>query len=249
MGIDARMFARVSDANLSPEAVHALAVKLAQALGSQHFTIVKPGKYDWWPNGRHALSLSGRLGAYIEEYADHLSAPERAELESYPKDRHVWVQDGDPIIGGAAEQFIECHLVTRYYGEGYERGDWPTIRMAADWLRLNIPGCEVWYGGDSSGVCAEHLTLEKEAAITAIYLGQGREPYLRAFDNAVPPSCTFCQVPMHNMGGGGGQTFLSCTGCGDHTVIAPDGRHDFPGYIDFFGWREKLAEAKAAGRV
>ncbi|MEH6414078.1 hypothetical protein [Pseudomonas sp. CGJS7] len=63
-------------------------------------------------------------------------------------------QDGPPIDADPGECLLEINLFSRYYDEDYARGDPILIAAVADWLDAQIPGCEVWYGGDSSGVLA-----------------------------------------------------------------------------------------------
>ncbi|HEU5026635.1 MAG TPA: hypothetical protein VFV01_17090 [Spirillospora sp.] len=45
---------------------------------------------------------------------------------------------------------VVLSTMSRYYGPGYERGDWPSIYGAIRLLRAALPECRVFYGGDSS---------------------------------------------------------------------------------------------------
>lgn len=70
------------------------------------------------------------------------------------------VEPGDSVYGSLSEtagvrierepdeQIICVHLISRYYGEGYERGDLLLIVSVIEWLEQRIPSAEVWYGGD-----------------------------------------------------------------------------------------------------
>jgi hypothetical protein len=210
MGIDAQMFARTR-ANLSPEDVRRLAVELCEAFGAGEFWIGED-----WPvydddyekvvrKGRHALEIIG-----------------------------VYHQDGDDIVPDDGEMFIEAYPATRFYGEGYERGDIVFLLALARWLRSRIPNAEVWYGGDSSGVCAEPLTPEYEEQLWRRFTETGHRGYTGALSNrggwndafgaGKNPVCGFCNVAMHNIGGGGGESFFSCGGCGKKSVVGADGR-------------------------
>ncbi|WP_363797173.1 hypothetical protein ABU614_18350 [Lysobacter firmicutimachus] len=63
-------------------------------------------------------------------------------------------QDGPPIDADPGECLLQIRLSGSYYYEDYPCGD-PVLHAAvADWLDAHIPGCEVWYGGDASGVLA-----------------------------------------------------------------------------------------------
>jgi hypothetical protein len=50
--------------------------------------------------------------------------------------------------------FIVWTSLSRYYGPGYERGDWPTIARAIETLR-SVVG-HVYYHGDNSGWYGDH---------------------------------------------------------------------------------------------
>lgn len=128
-------------------------------------------------------------------------------------------QDGPDLLPEPGEQFLRVHLWTRYYGVGYERGDLPFIVALAAWLETNIPGGEVWYGGDSSGVCAKPFGQRQRNALFRHFARQGHEPYAGSFDRSLGrgdrPVCGLCRQPMRqtmfSAGTDGGYT---CVGCG-----------------------------------
>lgn len=222
MGIDAEMFARIKgrDSWLLPAEELKAAYDLASALGHRHFMISAPGETYYH---HHALSIIKPMDA---ETAAEYDVPQYAG-------KVVWTQDAEPEIAGPDEQFIKVHLYTRYYGEGYARGDWPTILMTAKWLELRFPGCEVWYGGDSSGVAAEPLTTELRERLTRLWLTSGTRTYHSAFGGIggkADPVCTCprCKEPMSVYGWGGGGTMHHCPGCGHHAVHARGEQHDCP---------------------
>lgn len=207
MGVDAMMFARIKGREnwLQPDDVLPTAYDLASTIGSNHFLITK-GNYPSNPSWEHhALSIVGPNDEQAEYYPDAVG-------------RVAWFQDGDPIFAGDDEQFVKVHLWTRYYGEDYARGDWPTIRATAEWLELRFPHCEVWYGGDSSGICAEHLSEARRAELNAFYLDSGRKTYTRYRESGAALICTCCEVGMVNVGGGSGADFFHCDGCGRQAV-------------------------------
>ncbi len=52
-----------------------------------------------------------------------------------------------PIDGGFA-----IHGVMRYYGPGYERGQWPTIAGVLTAVQHMYPECEIRYGSDADDI-------------------------------------------------------------------------------------------------
>lgn len=183
---------------LTSERVRKLAVELHQSFG-ETVLVLRPGDRHFHPEGRHCLEI-------VEEYG----------------------QDGESIFPEPGEQLIECHLYGRYYGVEYERGDLPSILMVAQWLEDKIPGAEVWYGGDSSGVLAEPFGPAERAALWRHFLDNAHRPYHghfgSFFGNEKPPLCDFCGgEPMVNHGGGQGYSFYACHGCGWHIKVFPNG--------------------------
>jgi len=215
VGVDAQMLVRTRQA-FKPDEVRRMSGDLAAAFGSDSFWIWDDYKNEDGTIGRHALEL-------VNEYQ----------------------QDGDSIFPEPGETFIEVHLGTRYYGRGYERGDVGLIIHVAAWLEANIHDAKVYYGGDSSGICAKPFDQEARRQLFAYYAKVGHEPYVGGFGrfsgrDEQHPGCDFCLREMTNCGGGGGKTFYHCGGCGkkiifDHirktTQLVPKGK-------DFFDMRE-----------
>jgi hypothetical protein len=189
MGIDAEMFVRNSGPSLDETEVRRLARDLCARFGHDKFMIQREDKP--WSKAHHALEI----------------------LEPA-----VWEQDGPDIIAEPGEQFIRVHLYTRYYGEGYERGDWPLIKGTAEFLEGHISNARIWYGGDSSGLLAEPLDYEARLRLDAHWISTGHEPYNSRFGGYGPP-CEFCGgSPFHRRGGGPDRQFFSCDGCGVQIV-------------------------------
>lgn len=183
MGIDAEMFVRHRGRALTELEVRRLAGELAAAFGCDFFIIRPPAVL--LPEGRHVLDIVSRC-----------------------------IQDGGPdIVPEPGEQFIRVNLFTRYYGPGYERGDWPLIAGVARWLRYRIPDCSVWYGSDHS--CYEELTPELERAIWDHFCKYGHAPYNER-DSPLAgtgPWCDFCvryMTRIHSKAHGDG---WMCCGC------------------------------------
>lgn len=193
MGVDAQMLVRVPR-KLRPAEVFREAVRIARAFASDTFFIDRPGKgYGRRKKtGRHALTIETK-----------------------------YEQDGDPIIAEPDETLVEVHLWGRYYGPGYERGDLVTILAVARWLRGVWPDGVVWYGGDSSGIVAEPLDAEAEAALWSHYMSaQGRAYFAGRWDNTtVMHDCDFCKAALSSVNA----TKFYCMSCGGHWQQQPDG--------------------------
>lgn len=58
MGINAMMEVE-TPAELTPDEVRAISVRLVFAFGRNEFGFIQPGTLDWIPEGRHALSIMG----------------------------------------------------------------------------------------------------------------------------------------------------------------------------------------------
>lgn len=213
MGVDARMFVRISgrDRWLDADAVKKLAYSLAVTVGREHFHIAV---------AHRALEI---VGPYRDE----------SNEEPHLLGKTVWEQDGPPIIAEPDEQFIAVNLRTRFYEDGYPRGDWQAIRTVAEWLERHIPG-EVWYGGDSNGVVAQPLHKERRNRINEYYLTLNDQPgddeRMRrdtkmaelGFHRVSGPICKICDVPMAYFASDGKPPdvqHFECAACGLHAVV------------------------------
>lgn len=137
-----------------------------------------------------------------------------------PGDGKIYHQDGPDIRAAEGEWLLTVNLWSRWYGIGYERGDLLTICAIAEWVEANIPNCEVWYGGDSSGVCAEPFGREARDALKRhFYSESGRDYFAHARPGTfpTPAPCSLCipEEPRFNQHGFG-QNFIAvnCGGCG-----------------------------------
>lgn len=217
MGVDARILVKIIDPAQWVDAVQlrALSARLSDVIGHDHF-FIKPEE------GRHALSfVRDKYLEYFEDYNQGLK--DDGEEPRYTADGPtVFWQDGDEIVAQGNEQFIEVNIWSRYYGEGYARGDWKLLHFVILWCMYNIPASEVWYGGDSSGCVAELMTPQRLAELNHYYLTQGHDEYFRFAKNQY--KCEFCQTGVENSGGGGNHRFYHCNSCGTHWLLkSPDG--------------------------
>lgn len=149
----------------------------------------------------------------------------------------TWEQDGPTIRPQPGEQLIKVNLWSRYYGPGYERGDWPAIRGVICWFWANHPSCETWYGGDSSGVRAARVGPEELTVLDQHYYTHGHRPYVGGFQGLSherAPVCPRCGEPANHHGGGGGQELWGCSGCGLQLVTGRDQVFLFDHHWDIF---------------
>lgn len=215
MGIDAEILVRVRGRQnwLTEDQVARLAYSISEAIGHESF---------FTTNERRALHI---VGPHMDEYED----------DPGHKGKVVYHQDGPTIVADDDEQFIRVNLWGRYYGRGYERGNWPELCMIMQWLERRIPGSEVWYGGDSSGVCLEHFDADKRREVTNHWIDHGREPYTRHSTDGLlikargwagteSPICPVDKVPMIATGGSRDYDFWCCNGCGSKATAHKDGR-------------------------
>lgn len=219
MGVDAEMFVRIKGARnwLSEADVKKLAYEIGTAFDTGFFFTMNP-RQGVFKEERRALAIMRPIKD-ADEAADYGLGEECVG-------RVVWAQDGDPIIADEDEQFIKVSLYGRYYGKDYERGDWPKLRACIFWLAARIPDAQVWYGGDSSGCCAEHANATFLAALDQHWVFNARRPYVRhksdfsalfgvlPTDRIEPPVCELCEVPMAKRGGSREYSFFWCDGCG-----------------------------------
>lgn len=196
MGVDAEMFVRVKR-EVSDGEVRSLRLKLGDAFGADKFWI--------WRNGQGP--------APVDATSDGGSS--RHSVERVKR----FTQDGDDIEPDRGETFLRVYPASRYYGIGYERGDLPFLLMLARFLR-EVTGGEVWYGGDSSGACAQVLDDAYERELWAHFVANGHRPYLDGMEwggDGIPTAyCNLCSSPMRRYGAGSSGMYapFCCYGCG-----------------------------------
>jgi hypothetical protein len=209
MGVDARILIKIvkPESWLNSTQLRRLSAQLTSVIGPDNF-FLRPEE------NRHAISF------VLEE--------NRKWAKKYPKDypnfnpnETVYSQDGDDIVAEPNEQFLEVHVSDRYYGEDYARGDWKTLSFILMWCVFNIPDSEIWYGGDSSGLCAEHMTSERMNRMTRYYLTSGNDEYW--MNKKGQYICEFCGCCVVNSGGGAEVGFYHCGSCNSQWVT--NGNH------------------------
>lgn len=221
MGIDAEILVRkVPRSTVTDEWLKEISWRMCEAIGAEKFYI----STDWCGRGpRLAIMRTGDC------YKEEGEAP-----------GSVYHQDGDSIKADGDECLLELSLCGRYYGIGYERGDILTYCAIAEWLEANIPGCEVWYGGDSSGVCAKPFgDKERRELREHLYSNMGRHYFggFQRFDEERrgaaprPPACAICPRGKYcgtrnGFGGGPGNEYCAyhCPGCGKNAITRDGGK-------------------------
>jgi hypothetical protein len=84
--------------------------------------------------------------------------------------------DGHAIVRDSDTGRVELYTLARYYGPGYERGDWPTIYGAIRLMQTAFPRCRVYYGSDSMDD-GEECTDEFLAELWEHFLGPNGDDY------------------------------------------------------------------------
>lgn len=206
MGIDAEMFVRTRT-KIPDDQLREIGRRLCAMFG-----------YDRFSFGRTYAAMNLRFENETEEDL-------RARHVIYPV--ATWDQDGPEIVPDPGEFFYKLAIRTRYYGVGYERGDAIFLLALAEALEHLIPPGEVWYGGDSSGVCAAPFNKRERAALREHFFAYDHAPYSRhvneymtsdKFDDMAPPRCSLCQHDMQRYGFGNEYASYSCE-CGERVVM------------------------------
>lgn len=206
MGIDAKMLL-ILPTKPTADQIKLWSWDLCAAIGADHFFFNKD-------KGETAIELTGS----------------RYRSNNDWEPGTVYEQDGAPINASPGNCLLEVHLWSRYYAVGYERGNILIICAVAEWCEANIPGVEVWYGGDSSGCIAALFPAKaREALRHHLYSSKGRE-YFDSWNSArfgteVPPKCGNCvsgRGPAR-YGTGAAYAAFACGGCGDHIISTDNG--------------------------
>ena len=199
MGVDAEFLIRVKCPKPTKDQIALWSWDLVAAIGADHFWIDRE-------KGRFALKFS-------TEYGDDGEDVKATEGKIYQ-------QDGDDILAEEGEWFLRVSTCDRFYGVGYERGDILTHCAIAEWCEQNLPNCSVWYGGDSSGCCAELFDDEKRKELKRHLFGPHGRDYRKGFCEGdtyrVPEPCKLCVKGRGMIRNGWGATYIGvfCDGCG-----------------------------------
>jgi hypothetical protein len=142
-------------------------------------------------------------------------------------------EDEKPCRIWQDHEMLEVSLFTRYYGEGYERGDIIGIVATAEWLERNIPDAAVYYGGDSSGALVAPFPDRVRDRLIEHWAKEGHLPYdagfarsMHDYNAATTPVCDFCNAVLIQYGWGPQYAAYGCAGCGLE-VVSRDGGDTF----------------------
>lgn len=91
------------------------------------------------------------------------------------QDYELVLPDGLP----RSESVLQVRLCTPYYGPKYERGYWPEIAAALEFLRRRVPQGHVWYGPDD-GDWVREVTRESLDELWNHWTTYGGRPYYRS---------------------------------------------------------------------
>lgn len=188
---------------------------------------------------RLSWEMSGAIGrdTFYRDEPKGLPIEEREEI----------TQDGPTLTANKGEHFYRINLLCCYYGPDYERGPVLEIIAVAEWLEAHVEGAEVWYGGDSGGICAAPFRAQERAALKRHWLDHGHAPYLLAWNSGIfskhLPTCPRCQELMINSGGGGDRRFYFCYGCENRVITSPRGQRWLKRGEDFFKVSEEVQAA------
>jgi len=128
--------------------------------------------------------------------------------------REIYHEDVDDYNADPFQ--VNVGVFSRYYGPGYERGDWAFLRMVILWMKANMPeGSVIYYGGDSDDGC-EEVNERLIAEIDECFFKTGRQNYHmnRHVEGEDVHGCPLCKVAMPQYGFGGGYQSFQCLGCG-----------------------------------
>ncbi|HJX82306.1 MAG TPA: hypothetical protein VJ248_09760 [Candidatus Udaeobacter sp.] len=204
MGVDACMFLKVKEP-ISDDQILGLARDAFHRFGDELFVLHGKDHGGWSDSPRHCISR-------IDRYE----------------------QDGDDIEPENGETFLEVHLSGRYYGIDYESGRLPVYLSLAEYFEKVVPGVEVWYGGDSSGICAEKFDKKCRDNLFGHFCKHGHTPYQSHFDEEKSgPECNLCKVKTIRNGWGAKYASFFCPGC-SVTAVERDGKPMVWNYKEHF---------------
>lgn len=127
-------------------------------------------------------------------------------------------QEIHPDPGGSV---LNIRVLSRYYGEGYQRGDAMLIINTARIVEMLVPNVEIWYGGDSGDVEAIRFDEEARSDLFSYFVSAGYHDRVRPnFNdpNAFACVCSMCHMPMYQLA----PSVFNCA-CGAVVRLRPEG--------------------------
>lgn len=134
-----------------------------------------------------------------------------------------WVREGEHALymeGGE----LHVNTLSRYYGIGYERGDFTKIAAVCDWLESECG--EVFYGSDHESRENFRQWSSLRGELLAHWRKHGDVPYYGDswMSTRFARKCGLCDVQMTGRGGGGRSAFFVCVYCGRRDRTTDDGK-------------------------
>lgn len=252
MGIDAHMMVNKVPSDLvTDEWLLKTSWDLCRSIGANKFFIS-----DGMPTDEYNIAIAAwrkrleghplyQRGAITHEINKLI----RVDIGEPPKERRLAIDrsmvryrdEDDPEPGMAYDNgetrfaadpgmcILEVSLYGRYYGVDYERGDIIAYCSIAEWLEQNIPGCEVWYGGDSY---LDIFDIPRRDELKAhLYSKHGRDYFSYGgwgYDITKPQPCSLCpnrtyRGSQYGSGMAGKYGAFSCAGCGKNVETRDGG--------------------------
>ena len=252
MGIDARIVIKYRGDRPTDDQLARWSWDIGRALGAEHFFISDglptaeygPAIAAWRKAfGDHPLYpqykagnrdsrqvILDDIGAPPEELRRAIDFARNYEEDDATRDGLVYSQDGPPVRAKDGEWLLEVSVWTRYYGVGYERGDILFLCSVAEWVEANMQPCEVWYGGDSSGVLLERFNDAARTKLRRHLYGESGRNYFNygmRSNFGVPTQCGLCvkgENRFQQYGAGGTYSAVSCGGCGKNFETRDSGK-------------------------
>jgi len=242
MGIDARIVIKYRGDKPTDDQLARWSWDICRALGAKHFFIndglptaeYGPAIAAWHKafkahplcpqyeagDGAAHKSILEAIGPAPDELRRAIAFARNYEEDEAIRDGRVYSQDGPPVFAADGEWLLEVSVWTRYYGVGYERGDILFICSVAEWVEANMQPCEVWYGGDSSGVLLERFDSAARTKLRQhLYSQSGRDYFNYGMESkfGTPSPCGLCvkgENRFQQYGMGANYAAVSCGGCG-----------------------------------
>ena len=252
MGIDAQIVIKYRGDKPTDDQLSRWSWDICRALGAKHFFIIdglpaaeyEPAIKAWhkafdahplypqYKAGDGAVhgSILNDIGPAPQKLRRAIAFARNYEEDEANRDGLVYLQDGPPIFAANGEWLLEVGVWSRYYGVGYERGDILFLCSVAEWVEANIQPCEVWYGGDSSGVLLERFDEAARAALRRhLYSQHGRDYFNYGIQSSfgTPKQCGLCvkgENRFQQYGTGSTYSAVSCGGCGKNFETRDSGK-------------------------
>jgi hypothetical protein len=208
-----------------------ISFRLCTSIGAKHFSVCDGLPREEFADAHAAWMRSFEAHPLYRDWLDGrgraaydriiAAIGRRPQLLTFALEPTWYSDDGSVSFDARPDEcLLEVRLRGRYYGVGYERGDILTYCAVAEWLQVNV-GCEVWYGGDSSGVDLVRFDAATRRSYRAhLYSSNGRDYFKSDFLRPAtykPAPCSLCPGGLYagsQFGVGPNFAAFYCSGCG-----------------------------------